>query len=94
MFVLLCVDVLYFTLGRIIIIIAASVLPLAQGEQHWFLLLYEDPECLVQVLVGKLLSGVSDHNTVWVGRVDAVEFGEKRCRSVKTRIIFFRLCTR
>lgn len=58
------------------------LLPLAQREQKWLLQVCEDPECLVQVLVGKLFSGVSNHHAVRVALVNTVELWEKSCIGV------------
>lgn len=74
------------------------LLPLAQREQHRFLQVYKDPECLVQVLVGKFLSSVSDHHTVWVVLVDTIELRQKCCRRTKqiirrtSLVIFHEIC--
>lgn len=59
------------------------LVPLAEREKHWSLKACKDPERLIQVLVGELISCISNNHTVGVGFLHIVKLWEKSCREIK-----------
>lgn len=63
------------------LVMKGKLVPFAKREQYWLLQAYKDPERLIQVLVGKLLSCISNDHTVWVGGVHTFKLRQKTCRA-------------